>query len=166
MAEVNPTIQGASGKTRGATAAVNTDGTLTGGSQDVGQYVASAAIVRGEPVILVGPTATAEVTVARIPVVGTLSGASVVGVALNDATAGQVVKVARDYGWVRTAATVGQGVLQSATAGVAAGAAIASTANTQFGVALSASTAGVFPSVTTPATNATTTGVFVKFGTL
>jgi len=164
MTEVNPLIQGASGKARGATAAVYTDGTLTGGSQSVSTFVASTAVVRGEAVILVAPTTTAEVTVARAPASGTLSGASVIGVALNDATIGQVVRVATDYGWVRGVATLGQGVIQGII-GVAAGAALAtSTANTQYGIALVATTAGVFPAVTSPATNATTTGIFVKFG--
>lgn len=161
--EVTPSIGRASGKAIASIGRYD-DGTLTGESQDVRAFVAAAAIVRGEAVILTGPTATANVTVSRIPVVGTLSGRSVIGVALNDATAGQVVKVACDHGWVRGQATVGQGVLQSATAGVATGAAIATTANTQFGVAVVATTASMFPSVTSPATNAETNGIFVRFG--
>lgn len=161
--EVTPSISRASGKAQSSIAKYD-DGTLTGESQDVRTFVASAAIVAGEAVILTGPTSTANVTVARIPVVGTLSGRSVIGVALNDAVAGQAVRVACDHGWVRGQATIGQGVLQSATAGVATGAAIATTANTQFGVAIVATTASVFPSVTVPATNAETNGIFVRFG--
>lgn len=165
---VTPGIPGASGKPA-ASAAKYDDGTLTGESQAVRSFVANAAIVAGEAVILVGPTYTSSRVytgprVARIPVVGTLSGRSVIGVALNDAVAGEVVKVATDHGWVRCQATAGQGILQSATAGVAVGAAIAvAAANTQWGVALVATTANVFPSVTSPATNAETNGVFVRF---
>jgi hypothetical protein len=161
--EVTPAVGRASGKAITGIGRYD-DGTFTGEPQDIRVYIASTAVVRGECVILVGPTATANVTVARMPVVGTLSGRKVIGVALNDAAVGQAVRVAADHGWVRGQATVDQGVLQSANIGVAVGAAIASTANTQFGIAVVATTASMFPSVTVPATNTETNGIYVRFG--
>ena len=163
--EVTPAIAGASGKAQSSIAKYN-DGTLTGESQDVRVYVADAAIVAGEVVILVPPTATTGVRVARTPAgAGGTIGRKVVGVALNDAAAaGAAVRVAADHGWVRAQGTADtQGLQASATAGVTVGAAAAATLDVQFADILVGTTASVFSSVTVPATNAETNGCFVRF---
>lgn len=164
MAEVTPNIAGSSGKTQSSVAKF-ADGTFTGRSQAVQTFIANAAIVEGEVVMIVPPTATTDVRVARTPagLAGTI-GRKVVGVALNSAAAGETVRVATDYGWVRAQGTADtQGLQASATAGVTVGATAAATLDVQFADILVGTTASVFASVTSPATNAETNGCFVRF---
>jgi hypothetical protein len=135
------------------------DGTIKDYSSQVVAYIASGAINQGECVI--AETAAVD-TGPRVKVTPASGGATSkpLGVALNTAAAGEIVRVARDIGWCRCSVTtsVADGVAMTGSAATAGHVIYRAAGNvlaaTDIGLARSGAVANVFGS---------TAGVLVQF---